>query len=98
MIKLWFLILFLLLSFYGKAQKVASDSLTKTKSSTTNISEVIIQSILRKMKLNDGNLALSVAGNKDFKTSAHLLDVLRKTLGSGSRNFCGRKNYTCYSY
>lgn len=81
MIKLWFLMLFLLLSFYGKAQKVTSDSLTKTKSSTTNISEVVIQSAPRKMKLNDGNVVMAVAGNKDFKTSIHLLDVLRKTPG-----------------
>lgn len=73
--------LFLLLSFYGKAQKVASDSLTKTKSSTNNISEVVIQSAPRKMKLNDGNVVMTVAGNKDFKTSTHLLDVLRKTPG-----------------
>jgi outer membrane receptor protein involved in Fe transport len=80
-IKLWFLMLFLLLSFYGKAQKVTSDSLTKTKSSTTNISEVVIQSAPRKMKLNDGNVVMAVAGNKDFKTSIHLLDVLRKTPG-----------------
>ncbi|RQO38983.1 TonB-dependent receptor [Chryseobacterium sp. KBW03] len=81
MIKLWFLILFLLLSFYGKAQKVTSDSLTKTESSTTNISEVVIQSAPRKMKLNDGNVVMAVAGNNDFKTSTHLLDVLRKTPG-----------------
>ncbi|KAB1229280.1 TonB-dependent receptor domain-containing protein [Chryseobacterium viscerum] len=81
MIKLCFLMLFLLLSFYGKAQKVASDSLTKTKSSTNNISEVVIQSAPRKMKLNDGNVVMTVAGNKDFKTSTHLLDVLRKTPG-----------------
>ncbi|MEF9479730.1 TonB-dependent receptor [Chryseobacterium sp. 1B4] len=70
---------------FGKAQEAVkgktTDSLAEAKTSTTNISEVIIQSAPRKMKLNDGNLILSVAGNKDFKTSTHLLDVLRKTPG-----------------
>ncbi|MCP1298368.1 TonB-dependent receptor [Chryseobacterium sp. S0630] len=84
-IKLWLLLLMLFLSFFGKAQKKVNgkvpDSLAEVKSSTTNISEVIIQSAPRKMKLNEGNLVLSVAGNKDFKTSTHLLDVLRKTPG-----------------
>ncbi|MEJ5051394.1 TonB-dependent receptor [Chryseobacterium culicis] len=80
-IKLWLLILFLFLSFCGKAQKAAPDSLTETKSSTTHISEVVIQSAPRKVKLSDGNLVMSIAGNKDFKTSTHLLDVLRKTPG-----------------
>ncbi|PTT35511.1 TonB-dependent receptor [Chryseobacterium sp. HMWF028] len=86
MIKLWFLMLLLFISFFGKAQQgevksKVPDSLTEVKSSTTNISEVVIQSAPRKMKLNDGSLVLSVAGNKDFKTSTHLLDVLRKTPG-----------------
>ena len=84
-IKLWLLLFLLFLSFFGKGQEIVkrkvSDSLTQAKSSTTNISEVIIQSEPRKMKLNDGNLVMSVAGNKDFKTSTHLLDVLRKTPG-----------------
>ncbi|MCJ7934469.1 MAG: TonB-dependent receptor [Chryseobacterium sp.] len=84
-IKLWLLLFLLFLSFLGKGQEIVkrkvSDSLTQAKSSTTNISEVIIQSAPRKMKLNDGNLVMSVAGNKDFKTSTHLLDVLRKTPG-----------------
>ncbi len=78
--------LLLFISFFGKAQQgevksKVPDSLTEVKSSTTNISEVVIRSAPRKMKLNDGNLVLSVAGNKDFKTSTHLLDVLRKTPG-----------------
>ncbi|WP_313093129.1 TonB-dependent receptor domain-containing protein [Chryseobacterium flavum] len=84
-IKLWLFLLLLFLSIFGKAQETAkgkvSDSLAETRSSTTNISEVIIQSAPRKIKLNEGNLVLSVAGNKDFKTSTHLLDVLRKTPG-----------------
>lgn len=83
--KLWLLLLLLFLSIFGKAQETVKgkipDSLAEAKSSTTNISEVIIQSAPRKMKLNEGNLVLSVAGNKDFKTSTHLLDVLRKTPG-----------------
>ncbi|WP_312286542.1 TonB-dependent receptor domain-containing protein [Chryseobacterium gleum] len=83
--KLWLLLLLLFLSIFGKAQETVKgkipDSLAEAKSSTTNISEVIIQSAPRKMKLNEGNLVLSVAENKDFKTSLHLLDVLRKTPG-----------------
>jgi len=83
--KLWLLLLLLFLSIFGKAQETVKgkipDSLAEVKSSTTDISEVIIQSAPRKMKLNEGNLVLSVAGNKDFKTSSHLLDVLRKTPG-----------------
>lgn len=83
--KLWLLLLLLFLSIFGKAQEAVKgkipDSLAEAKSSTTNISEVIIQPAPRKIKLNEGNLVLSVAGNKDFKTSLHLLDVLRKTPG-----------------
>ncbi|WP_343686335.1 TonB-dependent receptor domain-containing protein [Chryseobacterium gleum] len=83
--KLWLLLLLLFLSIFGKAQEAVKgkipDSLAEAKTSTTNISEVVIQSAPRKMKLNEGNLVLSVAGNKDFKTSLHLLDVLRKTPG-----------------
>ncbi|MGE8553617.1 MAG: TonB-dependent receptor domain-containing protein [Chryseobacterium jejuense] len=85
MIKLWLLLLLLFLSFFGKAQDIAkrkgADSLTETKTSTTSISEVVIQSTSRKIKLNDGNLVMAVSGNKDFKTSTHLLDILRKTPG-----------------
>ncbi|KAA2221081.1 TonB-dependent receptor domain-containing protein [Chryseobacterium sediminis] len=84
-IKLWLLLFLLFLSIFGKAQEIVkrnvSDSLNQTKSATTTISEIILQSVPRKMKLNDGNLVVSVAGNKDFKTSIHLLDVLRKTPG-----------------
>lgn len=84
-IKLWFLLFLLFLSIFGKAQEIVkrkvSDSITQAASSTTTISEVILQSAPRKMKLNDGNLVVSVAGNRDFKTSTHLLDVLRKTPG-----------------
>ncbi|WP_213277899.1 TonB-dependent receptor domain-containing protein [Chryseobacterium indologenes] len=84
-IKLWLLLFLLFLSIFGKAQEIVkskvSDSLAQVRSSTTNISEVILQSAPRKMKLNDGNLVVSVVGNRDFKTSTHLLDVLRKTPG-----------------
>lgn len=84
-IKLWLLLLLLFLSFFGKAQDIAkrksADSLTEAKTSTTTISEVVLQSASRKIKLNDGNLVMAVSGNKDFKTSTHLLDVLRKTPG-----------------
>ncbi|AZA81877.1 TonB-dependent receptor [Chryseobacterium lactis] len=85
MFKLWFLLMLLFLSVFGKAQEVAtekvSDSLTKSKPSTTNISEVIIQSVPRTVKLNNGNLVMSVSGNKDFKTSTNLFEVLKKTPG-----------------
>ncbi|UKB84458.1 TonB-dependent receptor [Chryseobacterium sp. MEBOG06] len=85
MIKLWFLLLLLLVSIFGRAQDTVkgkvSDSLAGSASNTTNISEVIIQSAPRSIKMNDGNLVMTVAGNKDFKTSTHLLDVLRKTPG-----------------
>lgn len=49
--------------------------------SAKTIDEVIIQSAPRNIKLNDGNLVMSVASNKDFKTSTHVLEVLRKTPG-----------------
>lgn len=57
------------------------DSLTESKSVTTNISEVVIRSAPRNAKLNEGNVVVAVSGNKDFKTSVNLLDVLRKTPG-----------------
>lgn len=84
-IKLWFFLLLLFLSVFGNAQQTTgqkvSDSLAQQKPPTTNISEVVIQSAPRNVKLNDGNLTMTVSGNKDFKTSTHLLDVLRKTPG-----------------
>ncbi|WP_426480948.1 TonB-dependent receptor domain-containing protein [Chryseobacterium sp. R2ACT005] len=84
-IKLWLLLFMLFFSIFGKAQEIVKrkvpDSLAQAKSSTTTISEIILQSAPRKMKLSDGNLVVSVAGNRDFKTSIHLLDVLRKTPG-----------------
>lgn len=85
MIKLWILLLLLFISFFGKAQngiqEKVSDSLTQAKNRTTNISEVMIQAAPRNLKLNDGNLVMSVSGNKNFKTSTNLLEVLRKTPG-----------------
>lgn len=84
-IKLWLLLLLLSFSFFGKAQQVSkrnvSDSLSGTKTSTTTISEVVIQSVPRRIKLNDGNMVMAVSGNKDFKTSTNLLEVLRRTPG-----------------
>ncbi|NIF05345.1 TonB-dependent receptor [Chryseobacterium sp. Tr-659] len=82
MIKLWFFLLMLFLYVFGKAQeKKTPDSLNGSKPATTNISEVIIQSVPKNIKLNDGNVVMSVSGNRNFKTSANLLDVLRKTPG-----------------
>ncbi|MGU3374062.1 TonB-dependent receptor domain-containing protein [Chryseobacterium sp. M5A1_1a] len=84
-IKLWFFLLLLLFSFFGKAQQATrnsvSDSLAQQKSTTTDISEVVIQAAPRSIKLNDGNVVMAVSGNKDFKTSTNLLEVLRKTPG-----------------
>lgn len=80
--KLWLLLLLLFLSLLGKAQeRKLPDSLTESKSVTTNISEVVIRSAPRSTKLNEGNVVVTVSGNKDFKTSVNLLDVLRKTPG-----------------
>lgn len=80
--KLWLLLLLLFLSLLGKAQeRKLPDSLTESKSVTTNISEVVIRSAPRNTKLNEGNVVVAVSGNKDFKTSVNLLDVLRKTPG-----------------
>ncbi len=80
--KLWLLLILLFLSLLGKAQeRKLPDSLTESKSVTTNISEVVIRSAPRNAKLNEGNVVVAVSGNKDFKTSVNLLDVLRKTPG-----------------
>jgi len=56
-------------------------SLIHLKPASQNISEVVIRGAARSIKLNDGNIVMSVSGNKDFKTSANLLEVLRKTPG-----------------
>ncbi|WP_251040585.1 TonB-dependent receptor [Chryseobacterium sp. ISL-6] len=48
---------------------------------SNTIAEVVIQSPSRNIKLNDGNMVMNVANNKDFKTSTHVLEVLRKTPG-----------------
>ncbi|AZA79083.1 TonB-dependent receptor [Chryseobacterium sp. G0186] len=85
MIKLWFILLLLLLPLFGKAQETSkgsiSDSLKEQKTQTTIISEVVIQAAPRNVKLNDGNVVMAVSGNKDFKTSTNLLEVLRRTPG-----------------
>lgn len=82
LIKLWLLLLTLFLSLFCRAQTVSAvsqDSLGTAK--TNNISEVVIQSTPRNTKLSDGNRVVSVSGNKEFKTSLNLLDVLKKTPG-----------------
>ncbi|MCS3867992.1 glutaredoxin [Chryseobacterium ginsenosidimutans] len=82
--KLWIFILLLFLSFFAKSQEIlnakVSDSI-KQKDSIATISEVIIQSSRRNLKLNQGNIVMNVSGNKDFKTSTNILEVLRKTPG-----------------
>ena len=82
--KLWIFILMLFLSFFAKSQEIlnakVSDSI-KQKDSITTISEVIIQSSRRDLKLNQGNIVVNVSGNKDFKTSTNILEVLRKIPG-----------------
>ncbi|GAA4157574.1 outer membrane beta-barrel family protein [Chryseobacterium ginsenosidimutans] len=74
----------LFLSFFTKSQEIlnakVSDSI-KQKDSVATISEVIIQSSRRDLKLNQGNIVVNVSGNKDFKTSTNILEVLRKTPG-----------------
>lgn len=61
--------------------KAGDLSLIELNPVAENISEVVIRSVTRNIKLNDGNIVMSVSGNKDFKTSANLLEVLRKTPG-----------------
>ncbi|OBW40554.1 hypothetical protein AB670_03018 [Chryseobacterium sp. MOF25P] len=82
--KLWIFILLLFLSFFAKSQEILNakvpDSIQQ-KDSVATISEVIIQSSRRGLKLNQGNIVMSVSGNKDFKTSTNILEVLRKTPG-----------------
>ncbi|WP_411811390.1 TonB-dependent receptor domain-containing protein [Chryseobacterium scophthalmum] len=82
--KLWIFILLLFLSFFVKSQEILNakvpDSIQE-KDSVAAISEVIIQSSRRDLKLNQGNIVMSVSGNKDFKTSTNILEVLRKTPG-----------------
>jgi outer membrane receptor protein involved in Fe transport len=72
------------LSFFVKSQEILNakvpDSIQQ-KDSVATISEVIIQSSRRDLKLNQGNIVMSVSGNKDFKTSTNILEVLRKTPG-----------------
>ncbi|MGH1519076.1 TonB-dependent receptor domain-containing protein [Chryseobacterium sp. JK1] len=84
-IKLRLFLFLVLFGFLGKAQEVSRkkvpDSVVQSQPSTTDISEVIIRSAPRKVKLNEGNLVMPVSGNKDFKTSVNLLDVLRKAPG-----------------
>lgn len=46
-----------------------------------NLSEVVIKSDAATPKLNNGNMVLRVANNKEFKTAANLYDVLRRTPG-----------------
>ncbi|ASK32801.1 TonB-dependent receptor [Chryseobacterium sp. T16E-39] len=45
------------------------------------IEEVVLESSSRNVKLSDGNMVMNVANNKNFKTSTHILEVLRKTPG-----------------
>lgn len=61
--------------------KTQDFSLIELEPATENISEVVIRSTARNIKLSDGNIVMSVSGNKDFKTSVNLLEVLRKTPG-----------------
>lgn len=74
----------LFLSFFVKSQEILNakvpDSIQQKDSGAT-ISEVIIQSSRRDLKLNQGNIVMSVSGNKDFKTSTNILEFLRKTPG-----------------
>ncbi|WP_153397676.1 outer membrane beta-barrel family protein [Chryseobacterium vaccae] len=82
LIKLRFLLLTLFLSLFCKAQtpqRRSQDSLNPTK--TNHISEVVIQPSSRNTRLSEGNRIVPISGNKEFKTSLNLLDVLKKTPG-----------------
>lgn len=78
MTRLRIFILLLFLSFFAKSQE--TDSL-QLKDSINTISEVVLQAAPRNIKLNEGNIVVSVSGNKDFKASINILEVLKKTPG-----------------
>ncbi|MBD3903711.1 TonB-dependent receptor [Chryseobacterium sp. Ch-15] len=83
-VKLWIIILLLFLSCIVKSQEISQEKVTDSiqqKDSVATISEVIIQSSRRDVKLNQGNIVMNISGNKDFKTSTNILEVLRKTPG-----------------
>jgi ferric enterobactin receptor len=65
------------LSFFVKSQEIINrkvpDSLKEK-----HITEVTIQSS-KNVKLSDGNIVVNIANNRNFKTSTHILEVLRKT-------------------
>lgn len=77
--RLFFFILTVFLSIFAKSQEIINrknpDSLKEKQ-----ISEVVIQSS-KNTKLNDGNIVVGVANNKNFKTSVNILEVLRKMPG-----------------
>lgn len=82
LIKLWLLLLLLFLSLFGKAQeRKNSDSTIGSKTVTTTISEITIRAAPRTARLSEGNLVMNISGNKDFKTSVNLIEVLKKTPG-----------------
>lgn len=83
-VKLWIIVLLLFLSCIVKSQEISKEKVTdfiQQKDSVATISEVIIQSSRRDVKLNQGNIVMNISGNKDFKTSTNILEVLRKTPG-----------------
>ncbi|MBO6185230.1 MAG: TonB-dependent receptor [Chryseobacterium sp.] len=83
-VKLWIIILLLFLSCIVKSQEISKEKVTDSiqqKDSLATISEVIIQSSRKDVKLNQGNIVMNISGNKDFKTSTNILEVLRKTPG-----------------
>lgn len=83
-IKLGTFFLIIFFSFLAKSQETlnrnVSDSVQQ-KDKISTISEIVLQSSRRNIKLNDGNIVMNVSGNKDFKTSTNILEVLRKTPG-----------------
>jgi ferric enterobactin receptor len=56
-------------------------SLVELHPSIETISEIVIQSAPRNLKLNNGSIVMSVSGNKDFKTAVNVLEVLKRTPG-----------------
>ncbi|WP_312336144.1 outer membrane beta-barrel protein [Sphingobacterium sp.] len=78
-------------NFYIKIQKTGYEtnerhggyefSIIELKPEAKRISEVVINVSKRNLKLNESNIIMAVASNKDFRTATNLLDVLRKTPG-----------------
>lgn len=54
---------------------------SKDSTKTKNIEEVVLKAETNAPKLNNGNVVLKIANNKEYRTSSNLYDVLRRTPG-----------------